>query len=158
MAKILSRLLSSKWLTSILTDHFIDVISIRIIVMEHLILVTENIVVHVVLLGWLGHEYKRLHEASHWLPIVWQLSGHLWQKNLLNVFPLTLSVEKRMQFFRKSCWKYSPAQPLHCPQLLDCLPVVFWHDNRGNSASKFFCEYPVNKQKNANQQVYNNSP
>ena len=52
-----------------------------------------------------------------------------------------------MQFFRKSCWKYSPAQPLHCPQLLDCLPVVFWHDNRGNSASKFFCEYPVNKQK-----------
>ena len=52
-----------------------------------------------------------------------------------------------MQFFRKSCWKYSPAQPRHCPQLLDCLPVVFWHDNRGNSASKFFCEYPVNKQK-----------
>ena len=55
---------------SILTDHFIDVLSIRIIVMEHLILVTENIVVHVVLLGRLGHEYKRLHETSHWLPIV----------------------------------------------------------------------------------------
>ncbi len=46
-------------------------------VLVDLILVAENVIVHVELLGRLGREHKRLHEATHGLAVVAQLSGDL---------------------------------------------------------------------------------
>ena len=42
-------------------------------IIENLVLIAENIVVHVVLLGALGRKHEGLHEPSHWFPVIGEL-------------------------------------------------------------------------------------
>ena len=58
-------------------NWFLLGLCIRIIIMEHLILIPKDVVVHIVLLRRLRGQDKRLHETPHWQPIVRQLTSHL---------------------------------------------------------------------------------
>ena len=59
--------------------HWFLVVRFCFIVMEYFILISEDIVVHIILLGRLWCQDKCLHEPPHRLSIVWQLTRHLQQ-------------------------------------------------------------------------------
>ena len=52
----------------------------RPVAVEHVVLVTEDVVVHVVLLGRLRRQHERLHERTHHAVVVRQLADHLQRK------------------------------------------------------------------------------
>jgi hypothetical protein len=58
-------------------DKTVSLIWIAIVIMKDLILIAEDIVVNIKLLGSLWHKDKSLHEAPHWLTIVAKFSSHL---------------------------------------------------------------------------------
>ena len=54
-----------------------------VVVVEHLVLVAENVVVDVEVLGGLLNEDERLHELAHRFPVVRQLARHLKSESRL---------------------------------------------------------------------------
>ena len=52
-------------------------ISGRSVGMENIVLVSEDIIVYVVLLGRLGRQHERLHERTHRSIVVGKLTNHL---------------------------------------------------------------------------------
>ena len=55
-------------------------VRVSVIVMKNLVLVAEDVIVYIVLLGGLWSQYEGLHEATHWLAIVRQFPSHLIKK------------------------------------------------------------------------------
>ena len=61
---------------------------------SHLVLVAEDVIVDIVLLGALWSENKGLHEPPHRLPVVRQLTAHLFANHAKYVQIISMSIRQ----------------------------------------------------------------